>query len=263
MELLEIVLYLVIGFGAAIIGALIGVGGGFLMIPILIFMGFSKDYAPVISIFVIMFTALSASIKYARIKSINYRLGLIYAPFTIIGALLGAYLLHLVDNLIFKIAFTVLVIYSGIYLIFKKKEDPDPSSEKLGAQHRSYYWLVFWGFLTGLSASFLGIGGGLVAVPVLTIFFMETMHVAVATSLFIMIFTASASSLQHYFLGFLGMQIINGEPILIVALIVALGAILGAQIGSSIQTHLKGRQLQLVFGVFMICTALPLLWLAP
>jgi uncharacterized membrane protein YfcA len=257
MELLEIILYLVIGFGAAIIGALIGVGGGFLMVPILIFMGFSKDYAPVISIFVIIFTALSASVKYARNKSINYRLGLIYAPFTIIGALLGAYLLHLVDTLIFKLAFSGLVLYSGIHLILKKKETPDPSSEKPAAQRRSYYWLVLWGFLTGLSASFLGIGGGLVAVPVLSLFFLETMHVAIATSLFIMIFTASASSLQHYVLGYLDL------PLLYVALIVALGAILGAQIGSSIQTHLKGRQLQLLFGVFMMSTALPLLWLGP
>jgi uncharacterized membrane protein YfcA len=257
MDLLEIILYLVIGFGAAIIGALIGVGGGFLMIPILIFMGFSKDYAPVISIFVIIFTALSASIKYARKKSINYRLGLLYAPFTIIGALLGAYLLHLVNNLIFKIAFSGLVLYAGIYLILKKQETPDQSSEKPRAQRRSYYWIVLWGFLTGLSASFLGIGGGLVAVPVLSIFFLEEMHVAIATSLFIMIFTASASSLQHYILGYLDMTI------LVVAAIVALGAILGAQIGSSLQTHLKGRQLQVLFGIFMMSTALPLLWLAP
>lgn len=245
-----------IGFGAAIIGALIGVGGGFLMIPILIFMGFSKD-APIISIFVIIFTALSASIKYARNKSINYRLGLIYAPFTIIGALLGAYLLYLVDIFIFKIAFSGLILYAGIYLILKKKEEPDQPSVNPETPHRSYYWIVLWGFLTGLSASFLGIGGGLIAVPVLSIFFLQRMHIAIATSLFIMIFTASATSLQHYLSGYLTWSL------LLVALVVALGAVLGAQIGSSIQTHLKGRQLQVIFGVFMMSTALPLLWLSP
>ena len=232
-----------------------GVGGGFLMIPILIFMGFSTG-APVISLFVIFFTALSASLKYARQKSINYRLGLIFAPFTIIGAFLGATVLNLTDDLVFKIAFTGLVLSAGIYLILKKKEDPDPSLEKSGAQRRSYYWIVLWGLLTGFSSSFLGIGGGLIAVPVLSIFFLEKMHVAIATSLFIMIFTASASSIQNYILGDLNLSL------LLVGLIVALGAILGAQIGSYLQTRLKGRQLQVLFSVFMICTALPLLWLA-
>jgi uncharacterized membrane protein YfcA len=257
MELLEIILYLMIGFGAAIIGALLGVGGGFLMVPILIFMGFSKDYAPVISLFVILFIALSASIKYAHKKIINYRLGLLYAPFTILGALLGAYLLHLVNNLIFKIAFSGLILYAGIRLILSRKEPQDPKTEPPQANRRSYYWIVLWGFLTGVSASFLGIGGGLIAVPVLTLFFLESMHIAIATSLFIMIFTAAFSSLQHYLLGFFDL------PLLYVGLVVAVGAVLGAQLGSSIQSHLKARQLQILFGFFMMAIALPLLWLGP
>ena len=146
MDFFEIIIYLAIGFGAAIIGALIGVGGGFLMVPIFIFMGFSKDYAPVISIFVIIFTALSATIRYVHNKSINYRLGLIYSPFTIIGAFLGAYLLHVVDNLIFKIIFSGLVLYAGIRLLLQKGEPQDESSENAAVQRKSYYWVILWGF---------------------------------------------------------------------------------------------------------------------
>jgi hypothetical protein len=257
MDFFEIIIYLAIGFGAAIIGALIGVGGGFLMVPIFIFMGFSKDYAPVISIFVIIFTALSATIRYVHNKSINYRLGLIYSPFTIIGAFLGAYLLHVVDNLIFKIIFSGLVLYAGIRLLLQKGEPQDESSENAAVQRKSYYWVILWGFLTGLSASFLGIGGGLIAVPVFSLFFLEKMHIAIATSLFVMIFTASFSTLQNYMLGYFDL------PLLYIGLIVALGAIIGAQIGSSVQTRLKGRNLQILFGVFMMAIALPLLWLGP
>jgi hypothetical protein len=83
------------------------------------------------------------------------------------------------------------------------------------------------------------------------------MHIAIATSLFVMIFTASFSTLQNYMLGYFDL------PLLYIGLIVALGAIIGAQIGSSVQTRLKGRNLQILFGVFMMAIALPLLWLGP
>lgn len=255
MEIIEFFLYLVIGLGSAIIGALIGVGGGFLMVPCFSFMGLTKDYAPVLSLFVILFMALSASLKYGREKLINYRLGLFYASFSVIGAFLGAYFLHIVNNLVFKIIFSCLAVVVGIQLVLKRAEIKDQAQNGSTKSQYSYYWVILWGVLTGIVSSFLGIGGGLIAVPVLYLFFLETMHVAIATSLFIMIFTASVGTLQHALLGYLDVSLV------LIGLVVVIGAIIGSQIGSMIQLRLKGRTLQLLFGGFMIGVALPLLWL--
>jgi uncharacterized membrane protein YfcA len=259
---IDIIIYISIGLAAATSGALMGVGGGYLMVPIFIFMGFTEDYAPVLSLFVIIFVAVSASLKYGNKKLINYRLVLLYAPFSILGTILGVQLLHIVSNFIFKIVFSGLIIFIGIRLILKKNENDNGFSNSIIQnnvlrQRKSYYWIILWGFLTGVAASFIGIGGGLIAVPVLSLFFLETIHVAIATSLFIMIFTASFATLQNFFLGYL-----DGNLALI-GLIIAIGAIIGSQIGSYVQVHLKGRSLKLIFGCFMIGIAIPLLWLRP
>jgi len=259
MEFFVILLFLAIGFSAAILGALIGVGGGFMMVPIFVFMGITKNYAVALSLFVIIFTAVSATIQYVRKRTINYRLGLIYVPFTIVGALFGAYLLTLISNLIFKIVFSGLVVYAVIRLLFIKREEDPPQLPQV-KQRRSYYWVILWGFLSGFTANFLGIGGGIISVPIFTLFFLESMHVATSTSLFVMIFTASFSSLQNYITGRFNFQYID-MPLVYLGLIIALGAVIGAQIGSLIQTRLKGRNLQILFGVFMMSIALPLLWL--
>ena len=244
-----------------------GVGGGFMIVPIFVFMGFNEKYgvyllAPVLSLFVIIFVALSATAKYSREKSINYRLGLMYAPFSIIGTFVGSEILlesGLIDPFIFKIIFSVLIVVIGIRLIYRARKSEVESANSSNNQKRSYYWVILWGFITGLVASIIGIGGGTIAVPVILIFFLETMHVAIATSLFVMIFTAAASTLWHSLnlIGVLDMSFF------VAGLLVAAGAIMGAQIGSHIQTRLKGKTLQLIFGMFMIGIAIPLLWLGP
>jgi len=162
-----------------------------------------------------------------------------------------------VDNTVFRIVFSILVVIIGIRLIVKKEKPEEDLQNKRQEQRKSYYWIIMWGFITGVTASFIGIGGGLIAVPVLTLFFLEEMHFAVATSLFIMIFTAAASTGAHLYYGNLT------EGVLIIGIIIAIGAVVGSQIGSYIQPHLKGTTLQVLFGCFMIGIAIPLLWLRP
>ncbi|MHA1265277.1 MAG: sulfite exporter TauE/SafE family protein [Candidatus Helarchaeota archaeon] len=270
MELVEILLFIGVGLSASILGALMGVGGGFLMVPVFVFLGFNDDYganllAPVLSLFVIIFIALSASVKYSTKHLINYRLGLIYAPFSIMGTFLGTKLLESIGNtsegtLIFKIIFSVLIIVIGIRLIFKniKKTLPIPNQSDESSR-QSYYWVILWGCLTGFAASLVGIGGGLIAVPVLHLFFLETMHVAIATSLFIMIFTAGFSTLMNYFI----YASVLDNYFFLAGILIAIGAVIGSQVGSFIQTHLKAKTLRLIFSFFMIGIAIPLLWLGP
>ncbi len=261
MELVTVIIYLSIGLAAAIAGSLMGVGGGFMMVPIFVFMGYNEGdiLAPVLSLFVIIFVASSATLKYSRERLINYKLGLLYAPFSIIGAFVGSKLLLYINTLVFKIVFSILIVFIGIRLIWRQRSVSSKGDEDSANERKSYYWVILWGFITGLTASLVGIGGGLIAVPVIHIFFLETMHVAIATSLFIMIFTATFSTIWNYINH---ISVLDAEFFL-VGLLIAAGAVLGAQIGSRIQTRLKGRDLQVIFGLFMIAIAIPLLWLGP
>ena len=254
MEPISIIIYILLGLVASILGSMLGLGGGFLMVPILIFTGFTKDYAPVISLFVIFFIAASSSIMNCHKKIINYKLGLIFAPFSMMGAFLGAFLLHLVDNLVFKIIFTIIIIYTCIKIVFLN-DTATPLSPEPPKKPKSKYWIILWGFLTGLSASFLGIGGGLIAVPVITLFFLESIYTAIATSLFIMIFTSIASSIQNSILGFFD------STVLIIGLIIAIGAVFGSQIGTYLKSKIKSKTLRIIFAVIVIGLALPLLWI--
>ena len=265
---LEIIIFLVIGVVIATEGALLGVGGGFMLVPI--FMGFNSMYganllAPVLSSFVIIFISLSASSKYGYKKLINYRLGLSYAPFAIAGAFIGTNLLKsLADlretgQLIFQIIFTVLIVIIGIQILFKKYNESHflKNDHRTNKKIRSYYWAIPFGCLTGLAAGLTGIGGGIIDVPVIHLFFLETMHVTIATSLFIVIFTASFSTLSNCII-YAG---VLDTYFFMAGLIIAAGAIIGSQIGSHIQTRLKGKTLRIIFGFFEVGVALPLLWL--
>lgn len=275
MEFILIIILLLIGLAAATEGSLLGSGGGFILTPILVFMGYNKMYiisgssppefylvAPVLSLFVIIFIAISATAKNAGEKTINYRLGLVYAPFSITGAFVGSEILlksGLINPFIFKIIFSVLIVIIGIKLIMQREQSNSESEFNPGTKKWAYHWVFFLGFVTGFIASIIGIGGGTIAVPIIHFFFLEAMNVAIATSLFIMIFTASFSTLWNC-LNLAGILDIN---FFLVGFIIVIGAIIGAQFGSRIKTRLKNKTLELLFGFVIIGIAFPLVWLSP
>ena len=247
---------LVFAFFVGIISSALGVGGGFITTPSLIIMGIGEVFAIGTVLFMIIFTALSSTFAYSRQKGlIEYRSGLLIATTTIIGSISGSItssILAVQDPQLFRIVFAVCLLPIAFKMIFYPKERKKGNSlteeiehdEKifLGFEKRELLSTVF-GLVAGFSSGLLGIGGGVVMVPILVTLGKMPMHKAVATSMFIMIFTSIAGA---------GVKLTNGQVHPDLAIFLIIGIIIGAQVGARLVKRVNTIALQRTFGIMMI-----------
>jgi len=256
--MLELVSMSLLAFLVGILSSMIGVGGGFLIVPILVLLyGISMHYAVGTSVVMIIFTALASSIAYARQKRIDYALGLIIAMGSIPGATLGA----LATSFISAKNLTSLF---GVFLIIVATRMLVTSGEESGRKRaRIWGWLrrirdakgepfvyeadmvpgMILSFLAGFSSGFFGVGGGAVMVPVMVLVMTMPMHIAVATSMYIMIFTSISGAITHVLLG----NVLTDS-----AASLGFGIVFGTQIGAFAARRLKARSLQRIFAIFVV-----------
>jgi uncharacterized protein len=107
---------LLVGLGASFSG----LGGGFLMVPLLIFWGYSAQDAVGTSFMAILVISLSALVAHGRLAHVDYKTGILLGLGGIIGAQVGAYLLQFVPTQIFKRIFAVIILGLACYMFFKK-----------------------------------------------------------------------------------------------------------------------------------------------
>jgi uncharacterized protein len=237
-----------LGIVVGAFGTLVGAGGGFLLVPILILLYPQKnaEYLTSISLAVVFFNALSGTIAYARMKRIHYRSGISFALATVPGAVLGALTTYLVPRRLFDTLLGIFMLAASLYLIIRpqnperpgvedrgeaplegeKKEEPPsfPCNMRLG---------VALSFIVGYVSSLLGIGGGIIHVPLLVQVLCFPVHIATATSHFILALMALAGTITHIAAGELGRSL----PMLIP---LAVGVTIGAQLGAFLSNRLPG-----------------------
>ncbi|MFX1285544.1 MAG: sulfite exporter TauE/SafE family protein [Promethearchaeota archaeon] len=250
------ILFSIFAFIIGIISSALGVGGGFITTPALILLGIEESFAIGTVLFMIIFTALSATIAYARQpNTIEYRTGLLIAITTVVGALLGSltssYLATEAPQ-VFRIVFALCLFPISVKMIVfpkqKKKvletgEEVDHDEIVLFGFERRELWSTFFGLIAGFASGLLGIGGGVVMVPILVHIGKLSMHKAVATSMFIMIATSIAGAT---------VKISMGQIYPDLALFLILGIILGAQVGPRIMKKIETKRLQQIFGFVMM-----------
>lgn len=117
---MNIFLLIFLGFSTGTIGAFFGIGGGFIMVPILLFLGFSTHKAVGTSLLTIFLTSISAVIMHYKLGNIDVKTSLILGGSGIMGALLGAFLINHVEGTYFKKYFAVLLFFVSLSLFFKK-----------------------------------------------------------------------------------------------------------------------------------------------
>lgn len=246
----------VFAFFVGIISSALGVGGGFITTPSLIIVGIGEAYAIGTVLFMIIFTALSSTIAYSRQKNlIEYRTGLLIATTTIIGSISGSItssILAVEDPQLFRIIFALCLFPISIKMIFYPKERKNANAVIEEIEHDEIIIFGFekrellstaFGLLAGFSSGLLGIGGGVVMVPILVTLGKMPMHKAVATSMFIMIFTSIAGA---------GVKFTNGQVHPDLAIFLVIGIIIGAQIGARLVKRVNTIALQKIFGIMMI-----------
>ena len=125
--------YLLLGLIGLIVGAygtLIGAGGGFVLMPILLLLypNESPELLTAISLAVVFFNASSGTSAYARMKRVDYKSGVVFAIATIPGAILGAISTSYINRNAFNVVFGVIMMIASLYLMFKPSKPAKPGT---------------------------------------------------------------------------------------------------------------------------------------
>jgi len=298
MEIISIILLLIIGALTGILAALIGIGGGLVFVPVLIvFFGVIPNDATLISSFVIIFVSMSGSLKYIRLKRIDYRTSFIYAAFAIPGSIIGGIISEVIDpDLLRRIFGVAIIIYAvrGLYRTVSKYQAqrrgdvtdgvnsdnshalpenriiiqlPDGKAanrilfDQEGTEYQYYANIrigFFFAFVGGFFGGLLGLGGGIIFVPLLASITGVPFLIVVSTSTFIIFlnsFTVVISRLIFQFLNDgIDISLIGefGVPL-------AAGSILGAYFGASISKKVGTLGLSFIFWIVALIAAFRIL----
>lgn len=252
-----------VGFVIGGYGTLIGAGGGFVLVPLLLLL-YPQESPPIItsiSLAVVFANALSGSAAYARMRRIDYKSGLLFSAATVPGAILGALTTAHIPRQLFDAVFGLLLMATSIALLVRPQpEKAVPGNrpghhrtctlvEADGTRHTYSYNLLLGiglSFAVGYVSSLLGIGGGIIHVPALVHLLNFPVHIATATSHFTLAIMALAGTVVHMATGAFSRGI---RRTLLLAVGVLLGAQLGARLSGRVQGHWIIRSLAAVLGL--------------
>ena len=258
------------GAAAGVFGSLLGLGGGILIVPLLT-LGFGLDLrqAVGVSLVAVIVTSGASAGVYLQRHVANLRLGMTLELFTAIGALIGGLVAFLLSDRVLAGLFAGLLVYSAVSMLRRGGVDeavsPDdveaapaspkgpPFAESLGGPGYtvSHLGLGAAGSVgAGVVSALLGLGGGLVKVPVMHLVMGVPLRVATATSNLMIGVTASASAVIY---------LLRGEIDPFVAGPTAIGVFLGATLGSRTAHRIELRYLRILFVVVLLYTAVQML----
>ncbi len=236
-------------------GTLIGAGGGFLLVPllVLIYPRDSPETITSISLAVVLLNAISGTAAYARMGRVDYRSGIWFAAATVPGAILGALVTGSLPRRLFDACLGIVLTAIAVFLLASKRS-PDAletraSRESQGVErvvvetdgtlHRYSYALgrgLALSVVVGFLSSLLGIGGGVLHVPGLVYLLGFPAHVAAATSHFVLVFMALAGTAVHVATGAFSHGVHR-------TVWLGVGVLVGAQIGARLSSHIRARSI--------------------
>ena len=190
MSAIDILILLATGTVAGFAGGMLGLGGAFIMTPLqyLVYtnMGVAADVAIKTafgtSLLVVLTTAISGAFRHHRERAVNWRVAMIMGGSGLIFGLVGAMLSAHVPGSALKIVFGVIAIGSCIRMFFTTREKENAEPEK-----RPLIWAL-WGVPVGLFSGMLGVGGGVLLMPILVVALKFKIRQAVGNSLAVMVF---------------------------------------------------------------------------
>jgi uncharacterized membrane protein YfcA len=274
MPVREVVEFVLFGIAVGAYGTMVGAGGGFVIVPILLLVyHFSPQKAAGTSLAVVLCNAVSATAAFVRQRRIDFRTGLGFAAATIPTAYAGGYVASYFSSSAFKGLFGALLIGLAVFLNLRPdtakaralalSEGPLPPGyvrrTLVDARGERFDYAfnfrngVILSFFIGFLSSILGVGGGIFLVPAMVFLFGFPAHLATATSTFVLMFTALSGSISHFTRG----NIVFGP-----ALAMAAGVIVGAQVGAAIAQRVKGRSLVRFLSIALVLAGLQLIYKA-
>lgn len=258
-----------IGVLVGALGTLIGAGGGFLLMPLLLFL-YPEDPPELltgISLAVVFANSASGSYAYAKKGRIDYPSAFAFAIASLPGAVFGAWLVGWIPAEAFRFGFGLSLLLAGGFLIWRAGRAVLTRSTKGADVHRrltdadGQTWT--WSYrrslglavaaVVGVLSSLLGIGGGIIHVPAMIAWLGYPVHLATATSHLVLGITAAFGLLTRWALGGADAGFSRAVPLMI-------GAVIGAQLGAKLSDRIGGPMIVRALAVALCLVGLRLLW---
>lgn len=257
-----------LGVALGAYGTIIGAGGGFVLVPILllIYPSDPPELLTSISLAVVFFNALSGTVAYVRQRRVDFLAANVFALATVPGAIAGAFAVNLLPRRTFDGVFAIVLIAAAVFLFMgpfrrvveprrRKLEVTRRITDRSGDTYVYSYRPVVGGalsLLVGFVSSLLGVGGGIMQVPMMVQLLRFPAHIATATSQYVLTWTALTGTLVHLLAGDL-----DGGYARTAAL--ALGVLSGAQLGALLSLRLQGRAIIRLLALALVAVAVRLL----
>lgn len=271
---LSVSIFLLLGMGAGVgfLSGMFGVGGGFLMTPLLIFLGIPPSVAVATEANQIVAASVSGALAHWRRKNVDIKMGLVLLTGGLVGSVIGTQLFTLMkelgqNDLMIKICYVLFLgIIGGLMFIESTRAlIKQRRGTAVRFKKRQHYWVhglpfkmrfkrsklyisalppLAVGCLVGILAAIMGVGGGFIMVPAMIYLLGMPTAVVVGTSLFQITFVTAAVTIQHSYYT----QTVD----LILALLLLIGSVVGAQFGTRVGLYLKGEQLRFLLAAMVL-----------
>ncbi len=244
----------VAAFLASVFGSMVGLGGGFILVPVLrLFLGLGPAEASGTALVLVVANSASGAFTYLLQKRVHIRLGLLFAAGGWPGSIIGALLVKDIAPTLFDALLAALLVFVAIDMILRRakhvasREDPVASVGSLRGMRAAPAIIV--GFFVGLISSLFGIGGGIVLVPTLLYASDLPAHAISATSHFGIFLTSPVGLATHAW---------QHDIIIADILPLVLGGLCGGPIGARLSLRLKSPQLLVLVTIALVVGAFSL-----
>lgn len=256
---MELFLLFLLGLGVGTFGTLVGIGGGLILIPLFILLMTPSTFATAqqaigTSLFVVFLNAVSGTFAYIRQKKIFYDAAFRFALATIPGAFMGSYLADYFTGQSFNVTFGIFLIFIAGVMYWKSstKKATATAFNKDTFTYNKTLGIVM-SMIVGFLSSILGIGGGVIHVPLMIYALGFPAHVATATSHCVLAISSFTGVISHYLLNHI---------VWLPALSIGIGATAGAQIGAKLSKKTKPKVIAFLLAFSMLVLGMRLVLLA-
>ena len=276
---LPVNIFLILGMGLAVgfISGMFGIGGGFLMTPLLIFVGIPSAVVVASVASHVAASSMSGAMAYWRRKAVDLALALMLLAGGILGTAAGVWLftvLRSLDQLDLTIAlcYVVLLTVVGGLMVAEsvraiiREQKGRPVAPRRGGAHTWLHglplkmrfkrskiyvsaipvWMI--GFIIGFVGALMGIGGGFLLVPMLIYFLRVPTATVIGTSMVLTLITMASATVMHAATN----QLVDA----VLALILMVGGVIGAQFGARAGQNMRGERLRLLLGLLVLAVGL-------
>ena len=265
--------FLLLGLGGivGILSGMFGVGGGFLMTPLLFFIGIPPAVAVATEANQIVASSFSGVLAHVKRKSVDFRMGTVLLIGGLVGAALGVFVFNYLKSLgqvdlLVKLCYVLFLGIIGALMFVESlnaiRKSKKPAVIKKRKQRGLIHTLPFKmrfrtsglyisvipplivGVAVGVLAAIMGVGGGFIMVPAMIYLLGMPTKVVVGTSLFQIIFVTAFTTLLH--------ATTNFTVDMVLAVLLLVGGVFGAQVGTRIGTKLKAEQLRILLAIMVL-----------